>query len=316
LIGGLGNDTYIVDSTTDTITEALKGGTDTVISSVAQRALAANVENLTLTGTAVINATGNALANTLVGNSAANTLDGGAGNDTLTGGLGVDAFIVGAGTDTITDLGNGKDILSVALGATANATVFAAWTATAATTNSGAASISTNGLVVNLAAVKTGTAGYIVTNTGAATTLTGSALADTLTGGSGNDTLVGGLGMDILVGGAGADLLYGGIDTVKDIFNFNAVSDSSTAGIDKIYNFLSGTDKIDFSGIDVNNKVSGDQAFSNTNIGTAAENYSIWANVNGSNLIISADTDGIASTIEFQLQIMGVTKFAFADVVL
>ena len=45
--------------------------------------LGANVENLTLTGTAAINGTGNALANILIGNGAANILNGGAGADTM-----------------------------------------------------------------------------------------------------------------------------------------------------------------------------------------------------------------------------------------
>ena len=43
--------------------------------------LGANVENLTLTGTGAINATGNTLDNTLTGNAGNNVLDGGAGND-------------------------------------------------------------------------------------------------------------------------------------------------------------------------------------------------------------------------------------------
>ena len=42
--------------------------------------LGANVENLTLTGTAAINGTGNALNNTLTGNAGNNVLDGGAGS--------------------------------------------------------------------------------------------------------------------------------------------------------------------------------------------------------------------------------------------
>jgi hypothetical protein len=92
--------------------------------------------------------------------------------------------------------------------------------------------------------------------------------------------------------------------------------DPTTANRDKIYNFLSGTDKIDFSGIDVNSTVAGDQAITNTSIGTTAKNYSIWKTVSCADLIISADTDGIASTIEFQVQIIGVTQVALADVVL
>jgi Ca2+-binding RTX toxin-like protein len=79
------------------------------------------------------------------------------------------------------------------------------------TSNSGTANITTNALAVNLAAVSAGTAGYSVTNTGTATTLTGSALADTLSGGSGNDTLAGGLGNDSLSGGLGNDSLTGGL---------------------------------------------------------------------------------------------------------
>jgi Ca2+-binding RTX toxin-like protein len=80
LIGGAGNDTYVVDATGDVVTENVNEGMDTVQSSVTYM-LAANVENLTLTGTAAINGTGNALDNILAGNSAANTLTGGTGND-------------------------------------------------------------------------------------------------------------------------------------------------------------------------------------------------------------------------------------------
>ncbi|MDD1419878.1 hypothetical protein MEO40_12190, partial [Dolichospermum sp. ST_sed1] len=68
-------------------------GTDTIQSSVTFTiATLTNVENLTLTGTAAINGTGNAGNNVITGNSANNTLTGGVGKDTLTGGLGVDRF--------------------------------------------------------------------------------------------------------------------------------------------------------------------------------------------------------------------------------
>ncbi|MCA3562340.1 MAG: hypothetical protein IOC82_15050, partial [Aestuariivirga sp.] len=89
---------YITDGG-DTITEAANGGTDTVRSS-ATYTLGANLETLVLTGTAAINGTGNAVANTLTGNGAANMLDGGAGNDTLDGGAGADRLTGGAGNDT------------------------------------------------------------------------------------------------------------------------------------------------------------------------------------------------------------------------
>jgi len=99
--GGLGNDTYYVDNAADQVIEssdASLGGTDTVISSVT-RTLGNYQENLTLSGTAAINGTGNALANVLTGNSAANILNGGAGNDKLYGGSGNDTLAGGTGRD-------------------------------------------------------------------------------------------------------------------------------------------------------------------------------------------------------------------------
>ncbi|MFM6203115.1 MAG: bluetail domain-containing putative surface protein [Dolichospermum sp.] len=100
LIGGLGNDIYIVDSTTDTITELTSGGTDTIQSSVTYTiATLTNVENLTLTGTAAINGTGNVVNNVITGNSGNNTLNGGLGNDTLNGGAGADILTGGVGSD-------------------------------------------------------------------------------------------------------------------------------------------------------------------------------------------------------------------------
>lgn len=151
---------------------------------------------------------GNDSINALAGND---TIDGGAGNDTLTGGLGTDTFIIASGTDRVMDLGTGRaDVLSVSSGATVNATVTAAWTATGATANSGTANLTSAGFAVNLSAVTSGTAGFAVTNTGKAVSLTGSGLADSLTGGTGNDTLIGGGGMDTLTGGAGNDVMTGG----------------------------------------------------------------------------------------------------------
>ena len=57
MIGGLGNDTYVVDNAGDVVTERQRG-TDTV-QRRSRYTLGGNVENLTLTGTANINGTGN-----------------------------------------------------------------------------------------------------------------------------------------------------------------------------------------------------------------------------------------------------------------
>ncbi len=99
MIGGLGNDSYVVDNTADVIIEYPAEGSDKVSSS-ATYALPANVESLTLTGSAAINGTGNSQANTLTGNSGNNLLSGGGGNDKLDGKAGANTLTGGAGKDT------------------------------------------------------------------------------------------------------------------------------------------------------------------------------------------------------------------------
>jgi Ca2+-binding RTX toxin-like protein len=110
LIGGTGNDTYIVDTTTDTIIEAADAGIDSVEFSAFSWTLGANLENLTLTGAAVIG-TGNSLDNAITGNSNDNEIRGLDGNDTLNGGDGSDLLDGGNGDDILFG-GNGNDLLS------------------------------------------------------------------------------------------------------------------------------------------------------------------------------------------------------------
>ena len=91
----------MVDVLTDVITELTNEGIDTIQTGITYTLVAlANVENLSLTGIATINGTGNTANNVLVGNSAANNLSADSGNDTLEGGLGNDTLIGGAGIDT------------------------------------------------------------------------------------------------------------------------------------------------------------------------------------------------------------------------
>jgi len=117
MTGGDGNDTYIVDNMRDTILEFYNEGTDTIQSSITYT-LSNNVENLTLTGTAAINGTGNNLNNMLTGNSAENSLTGNAGNDTLEGGKSDDILTGGNGSDTyLFGRTDGRDALNEIKGA-------------------------------------------------------------------------------------------------------------------------------------------------------------------------------------------------------
>jgi Ca2+-binding RTX toxin-like protein len=115
MAGGGGDDIYVVDHRRDRIVEYAGGGSDLVRAS-SNYVLSDQVEALTLTGTAAVDATGNALANALTGNGAANVLRGLTGSDTLTGGGGVDIFrfdtALGSDVDTITDFAGDRLQLS------------------------------------------------------------------------------------------------------------------------------------------------------------------------------------------------------------
>jgi uncharacterized delta-60 repeat protein len=161
----------------------------------------------------------------LKGTAGWDTLDGLAGDDKITGGFGLDTFLISSGRDTILDFNaltkgaTGSEILKVSAGATADATLKAAWTATNDSFNEGTANLTTKGMAVDLSGITQGL-GWNVTNAGAAATIKGTQFNDRLTGGSGNDTLDGGAGSDYLSGGSGNDTyVFGrgyGQDTAYD----------------------------------------------------------------------------------------------------
>lgn len=123
MTGGADNDRYIVDNIGDVVIEGANGGTDTVASSI-NYTLGANVENLELTGSAVVGTgnnannviTGNGLNNSLIGGSGDDRLEGGEGHDTLNGGGGNDNLIGGGGNDVLNG-GPGMDIMDGGAGA-------------------------------------------------------------------------------------------------------------------------------------------------------------------------------------------------------
>ena len=196
LTGGDGNDLYYVDNAADVVSEtSAAGGTDSV-RSTASFTLGANVENLTLIGGAVINGTGNGLANLIAGNARANILNGAAGADTMTGGNGNDLYYVDNAGDLAIEASATGGIDSV------RATV----------------GMKIGAYIENLTLI--GTAAINGTGNTQGNLITGNAAANLLSGGSGNDTLNGGAGNDTLIGGSGTDLLNGGGG--NDLFRFDA----------------------------------------------------------------------------------------------
>ena len=110
---------YVAPSATATLAK----GVDTVQSAYSFSLAGTTAHTLQLTGSANINATGNALGDHLSGNAGNNSIIGGAGNDTITAGTGTDTLTGGGGTDTfvfsvgaahdvITDFG-GHDVIDV-----------------------------------------------------------------------------------------------------------------------------------------------------------------------------------------------------------
>ena len=240
--GGDGNDTYIVDNIGDIVKEsfddALGGTSDTVLSSVSYSIAPGTfglqgygIENLTLTGFANINATGNSKNNVLTGNSGNNTLDGGAGNDTLIGGAGNDTLIGGAGVDTLNGGAGNDTIRSDGDGGTyrGEADNDVMFSGIGTETMDGGTGIDLidhtifNGdYVFNMATGLTNFGGESFTNFENATMGGGN---DTVTGNASNNVINGGAGNDTLNGGAGNDTLNGG--TGSDKFNFTSALTNS-----------------------------------------------------------------------------------------
>ena len=225
--GGPGNDIFTIDDSLDQIVEQPNGGTDLANASVSY-VLPANVENLTLTGTAALTGTGNELDNVITANSGNDTLNGMAGNDTLIAGSGTDALNGGDGNDlmiagsgvTSFDGGAGVDTISFQNVAT-SVTV---WLNGGGVNGFGAA----GDTIANTENLIGSNFNDILHGDGGDNTLSGLAGKDQLDGGAGNDVLDGGAGDDFLLGGDGNDTLLGGDG--NDVLLGGAGADIMTGG--------------------------------------------------------------------------------------
>jgi Ca2+-binding RTX toxin-like protein len=223
MVGGAGNDFYIVNHIGDVVLELGGGGADSIASTITITALAAEVEALLLDGIDNLDGTGNALDNFISDNAGINVLRGLEGADTLDG--------TDGGADTLFG-GNGNDLYYVGFGDTAsenggsgNDTVVANfdWTLGLGFEQLELAGIATSG-----------------TGNGVANRLVGNTLDNVLAGGNGDDTLLGGAGADVLNGGAGADSMGGGsgndtyfVDVTGDAV-VETLSGGDDGGIDEV----------------------------------------------------------------------------------
>jgi Ca2+-binding RTX toxin-like protein len=290
--GGLGDDRYVVDDPGDRAIERAGEGDDIVVSSITYR-LGANVEGLTLAGTAAIGGTGNVLANTVTGNDAANTLNGHAGDDVLIGGAGDDILIGGFGNDTMRGgLGNDSyrvDAVGdtvVELGGEGYDTVVASINYTLGD------NVEKLGLI-GLARVGTGNAlDNLIVGGGGADTLSGLDGNDSIQGNDGADKIDGGAGDDLLYGGLGRDVLTGGAGADRFVFRPDDAGNTAQTA-DRILDFSHAEgDRISLAAIDANDAAPGSAfvfvgsaAFS----GTAGElRYSAF----GGDTLIEGDTNG------------------------
>jgi Ca2+-binding RTX toxin-like protein len=308
MAGGTGNDTYVVDSSADVVTELANQGTDLVQSS-ATFILSANVENLTLTGTAAVNGTGNndLIGNVITGNSGNNILAGLGGADTLNGAGGIDtatyaASAAGVNVSLQTGIGSGGDAAGDTLlnienltGSNFNDTL----------EGTAGNNVLDGGLGSNTVSYANATAGVTVNlstttaqNTiGAGTdtllnfqNVTGSGFNDTLTGTAGINVIVAGAGNDVITGGFDADILTGGLG--NDRFVYAGVQHSLPTARDTITDFVHLQDDIDVSPIDGNTSALGNQAFAfgGQNVNTVAHTVTWFES--GGNTIVQADRDG------------------------
>jgi len=282
-----GNDTYIVDNIGDKTLELVGDGTDTVQSSVALTLLA-NVENLTLTGSANINGAGNSLNNTLTGNSGANLLNGLGGTDTMSGGAGNDTYIVdGFGEQVIEGPAAGTDKVQSAVSFILGSNIEI--------------------LILTGAAASSGTGNSLDND------INGNNAANTLDGGIGADTMRGGFGSDIYVVDNAGDIaletsVSGGTDTVQSSIAFTLIAFLENLTLTGIANINGTGNTLNnvLTGNSANNSLNGAAGADTMNGGLGNDTYivdnvgdqAVEAAAAGTDIVQSSVTFTLASNVE------------------
>ena len=215
LTGGLGDDTFVGGTSSDTLvetgdvnfrmssTQLLGLGTDTfsgIDAAVLTGGLSANLIDTSFFSKAVtINGLGG--NDTLYGGPAADRIDGGTGNDRISGGAGANTLFGGDGSDCVVETSNAP-VFSVSNSAVVGTETERIYSFEQAELTGGAAA--------NAISVASNFTGPVTLNGGAGNdTLLGNQFNDVLNGDAGNDSLNGGLGDDTLFGGDGNDTLIG-----------------------------------------------------------------------------------------------------------
>nr|WP_321459570.1 calcium-binding protein [uncultured Cohaesibacter sp.] len=348
MLGGQGNDSYYVNAYGDKITESAGQGIDIVFSS-SNYNLKANsqyIENITLTGSANLNSTGNMQDNRMVGNAGENVLRGlvgndtligkasddtlrgdigndilrgDNGNDTLIGNQGNDKLYGGAGLDTMSgNLGNDTyyvDAYGDKINEAAGQGIDKVFSSSNYNLKANSQHIENITLTGKEDLNSTGNMqGNIMNGNAGDNTLRGLAGNDKLNGGAGNDTLFGGVGADRLNGGLGADKMYAGVDNATDTFVFTNINQSVIgANHDRIYQFEILEDQIDLSAIDGNSAT--DENDSLIFHGSSAMANSVWFIEGTTNTFVYADVDGDA-VADFEIELVGSNVMSGVDLVL
>ena len=279
LIGGADNDLYTVTTRTDSIIELVGGGIDQVDTALKVYVLPNQVETLVFTGGAAsFLGIGNTLDNIITGGTGVDQLGGLAGNDelygntgaanTLIGGIGDDSYYIdAAGDSAIEFVGEGID------------TVFT--------------SLAVHTLRANVENLSFNAVGsFLGVGNESGNTIVGGASNDFLSGMNGDDRLTGGIGSDELLGGAGADWF---------------IFEGGEAGVDRIYDFATGSDKIALRDANFANSATLNFVQGNGVLVAPDTNSTFFYNLEAGTLAYDADGSGAGAAVTLAILGAGTT---------